>query len=642
MLKTDQPSDDDDQLYWITGKAGAGKSTLMKYIYDEPKTTQLLLRWAGGKPLIRTSFFFWNSGTSLQMSQEGLLRTLLHGILIQCPNLVPIIFPDRLEAFILLPLQTRLPWTWNELLRGFRVLLAELSKTQKLALFIDGLDEFEGDHTELISLIRSIQNRNIKICVASRPWIVFQDAFKHEPNLTLEELTSSDILEFVKSGLSRNPGFWALQVAEPTYAKQLIRNVAVKASGVFLWVFLVLRSLLDGLSSGERLSDLQARLESLPGDIEMLFWKIIHQLDEAHFKRGIQLFQLVREAIVPLTVLELSYADEDSTEFTFATSIGVINNDQKAARAELMRRRLNVCTKGLLEATPATALQSQKPGLWGGYKQASNLLGEESLVGYLHRTVRDFMMRHDTWISVRAAIKEPYNPNFQLCSSYIVQLKTLQASHNLAISWKFWDMVTYGIEYAVRADPTAEHMQFRLLEELDRVANMHLTDLCLPVGSAQNQAQGPPLAHKSVTSKIKHWAATSPDFRFCKSFLQFATQCQLVDYVKAQLEKDSKLCTIQDPHPLLYLAIHNCKVLGNSTDRPMCSHSTPSVELVNLLLQHGADPEYKVNGETIKRFVEERAVRGNETSWLEISDLFKNRSVGRRISSRFSRMLKVF
>jgi hypothetical protein len=29
-------------LYWITGKAGSGKSTLMKYIYNDPRTLEML------------------------------------------------------------------------------------------------------------------------------------------------------------------------------------------------------------------------------------------------------------------------------------------------------------------------------------------------------------------------------------------------------------------------------------------------------------------------------------------------------------------------------------------------------------------------------------------------------------------------
>lgn len=44
---------------------------------------------------------------------------------------------------------------------------------------------------------------------------------------------------------------------EPRYADQLIENVVSKAAGVFLWVHLVMASLLAGMGFSDRVSDLQ-------------------------------------------------------------------------------------------------------------------------------------------------------------------------------------------------------------------------------------------------------------------------------------------------------------------------------------------------------------------------------------------------
>src|SRR6266536_4115208 len=55
--------------YWINGKAGSGKSTLMKYIHHDPRIKQALSVWAGGHELVTASFFFWNLGSALQKSQ---------------------------------------------------------------------------------------------------------------------------------------------------------------------------------------------------------------------------------------------------------------------------------------------------------------------------------------------------------------------------------------------------------------------------------------------------------------------------------------------------------------------------------------------------------------------------------------------
>ncbi|KAH6962652.1 hypothetical protein BKA56DRAFT_679437 [Ilyonectria sp. MPI-CAGE-AT-0026] len=85
---------DDDHLYWITGKAGSGKSTLMKFIVHENESERLLRKWSGNLPLVITKFYFWNSGSQDQMSQEGLLRKILHDALSQRPQLLPTVCPN--------------------------------------------------------------------------------------------------------------------------------------------------------------------------------------------------------------------------------------------------------------------------------------------------------------------------------------------------------------------------------------------------------------------------------------------------------------------------------------------------------------------------------------------------------------------
>lgn len=117
----------ESQLYWITGKAGSGKSTLMKFIcqhhdlgapqqtsdvttvqrrYSMSQSRQSQCRkhlknWAGGAELITATFFFWNSGVNLQMTQKGLFLSLLFQILRQAPELIPLVSPTRWEALCL-------------------------------------------------------------------------------------------------------------------------------------------------------------------------------------------------------------------------------------------------------------------------------------------------------------------------------------------------------------------------------------------------------------------------------------------------------------------------------------------------------------------------------------------------------------
>lgn len=48
-------------LYWVSGKAGSGKSTLMKWLIEEGRTTKLLELWAGNKRLLIADCFLWSS-----------------------------------------------------------------------------------------------------------------------------------------------------------------------------------------------------------------------------------------------------------------------------------------------------------------------------------------------------------------------------------------------------------------------------------------------------------------------------------------------------------------------------------------------------------------------------------------------------
>jgi hypothetical protein len=111
----------------------------------------------------------------------------------------------------------------------------------------------------------------VKICVASRPWLVFEDAFQRLPSLCLEDLTAPDIYLFVSEKLRGSSMFISLEERQPQEAKHLIAEVTGKVSGVFLWVRLVVLSLLEGLRESDNITDLQDRLDILPSELEELF-----------------------------------------------------------------------------------------------------------------------------------------------------------------------------------------------------------------------------------------------------------------------------------------------------------------------------------------------------------------------------------
>ncbi|KAK3395777.1 hypothetical protein B0T20DRAFT_44929 [Sordaria brevicollis] len=78
--------DDSIRVYWIAGKPGSGKSTIMIYICADERLMAHLRNWSGSKPLYSAKYFSWNAGDDMQKSQEGLLRSLLYQIIQQAPQ----------------------------------------------------------------------------------------------------------------------------------------------------------------------------------------------------------------------------------------------------------------------------------------------------------------------------------------------------------------------------------------------------------------------------------------------------------------------------------------------------------------------------------------------------------------------------
>jgi hypothetical protein len=353
-------STSNDNLFWATGKPGSGKSTLMKFLFNDDRTSKHLQAWTNGRPLVKAGFFFWNSGTVMQMSRMGLVQSILHKALSDDKKTLKQLFKHRWQQFVAFG-GGRQPMTWPEVRRAFETMVAEPETPRTFFFMIDGLDEFDGDSKELIDLVLGISKHSyVKVCVASRPLLVFSDAFEERPSLRLEHLTRNDIRKYVIFHFANNRHYARLSKLEPDRAAKLIDDIADKAAGVFLWVYLVVQSLLDGLSNADRMSDLIARLEALPPGLEDLYDRLLHSLDVNYFRHACQLFRLVIHRQRPL-LIELYFADNEEDDTAMNIGIKPLPTQQILYCLEAMQRRLVSRCKAFLEvedwhANPNTAL----------------------------------------------------------------------------------------------------------------------------------------------------------------------------------------------------------------------------------------------------------------------------------------------
>lgn len=75
-------------IFWISGKPGSGKSTMMKLIHNDRRTSQLTQStWGSRSRKVAATFFFHHRGTTLQKSFEGLLRGIISQVVEKEPEL---------------------------------------------------------------------------------------------------------------------------------------------------------------------------------------------------------------------------------------------------------------------------------------------------------------------------------------------------------------------------------------------------------------------------------------------------------------------------------------------------------------------------------------------------------------------------
>jgi hypothetical protein len=202
-----------ERIFWISGKPGSGKSTLMKYLVHQNETAHLLQSWANSRTLYIVSHFFWINGSELQRSLVGLLRVIVFDIFRKHPDLIPtspaVMHPDAFySATTAHGFHTE--WTWDQLHSLFQNIVEDTRDTHCFCIFVDGLDEFNGEQQDLIHAIRGFSTgSNVKFCVASRPWNVFEQAFGDGSlrKIYLQNLNKPDIARFVKDTLQSRSDF---------------------------------------------------------------------------------------------------------------------------------------------------------------------------------------------------------------------------------------------------------------------------------------------------------------------------------------------------------------------------------------------------------------------------------------------------
>lgn len=407
-------------IFHISGKAGSGKSTLMKFLARSSRVKKELESWAGGRPLIFVRFFFWNSGDKAQMSLEGLYRSLLFETCRQIPNIIPQLFSEFWKSS-----NSGLgPICFNEVKEAFNRLIQEASSSESyFCFFIDGLDEFEGDevdHWRLSQDLRSwtAQAENVKLCVSSRPHIPFVQSFANDLNhqISIHELTREDIFNFSVAMFEKDPNFHRVK----GIYKDLVTEVVDASDGVFLWARLAMRSLLRSVGYQGSEKDLKRKLHLMPKGLDELFDQILGSIDPYDQLLSDQLFLLTTANFCPWqpavqNAIAYSWLEDlDDPGFPHELQMRPYTEAENNERLEHASCVLDRLSRGLLEMTRK---RSQE-------KDGHDYFSYE--VQFLHRSARDYIV-NTREVQMRARLSD-FDVYSGICRLLLAEFKFAPAT----------------------------------------------------------------------------------------------------------------------------------------------------------------------------------------------------------------------
>lgn len=375
-------------IYWISGKPGSGKSTLMKYLFENSKAPELLKIWAGSRKLTMANFFLWNVGSPEQNTLNGLARGLLYHVLEENQSLIPFVIPNMWQEAQSGVKDLKLPSS-TELNRAFQQ-LGKASTQGAFAFFIDGIDEFKGSDREGISFIQKLAtSAHIKILLSSRPIDTCVAAFRTRPQLRLHDLTKRDIEKYVndtiRSYLDRNADSYLYEAD----VQELIVILQRKAEGVFLWVVLACRRLFDHFDAYDMAEEIRRTVDQLPLELEDLFRSIIEDIPQGVRQQASKLLRVchIQRSIAlyyHIPTFALAWADENGMVLDKLKELTRYSPDEMKKKSVILEGRLRSRCRGLIEVHG----DASKGHLVGA--------GEDyPYVDFMHRTVFEFLDNTD-------------------------------------------------------------------------------------------------------------------------------------------------------------------------------------------------------------------------------------------------------
>jgi ankyrin repeat protein/nucleoside phosphorylase len=432
---------------WISGKPGAGKSTIMKFAYLKTRKSH--------KNTVIASFFFNARGEYLERSVSGMYRSLLRQLLLGYPDLQKV-----LEDPEIVPQNQNGCPPLNILKDIFQEAVSGLGQ-RPFTCFIDALDEC--DEQQIMDMVQYFKGLGedanndgipLRICFSSRhyPYINIRRArrliLEHQPG-HVEDLTN-----YITSNLE-------------TQDPELLEKLLEKANGVFLWVVLVVKILKDEMASGSLA--VSKRLTEIPSDLRNLFKDILGR-DDKHLDR------------LRFSILWILYAKRplQPKEFYHALWTALSLND-------LADPEIPDLTRPDADSRVKILIISSSKGL------AEVTKSKQPTVQFIHESVRDFLIKdkglQELWPDLGVKWESQSHERLkQCCNTYMNHMAIKQfvttldsvAKSDIPIEIsKTYPFLEYASQHVLYHADAAAHAipQLEFLRQLVPPAWLHLINI---------------------------------------------------------------------------------------------------------------------------------------------------------------------
>lgn len=433
-----------DAIYWISGKPGSGKTTVVKYILADKRTKKYLDIWCPGCAIV--SHYFWLPGSPMQRNLEGLLCSLLYQLLENNLNALMEVMSSVSGSK-----SSHTDWSHAEL---------QLSVTKALdwykngvCLFLDGIDEIkpesgtkDGIPEFLDWAIELSQRSKIKLVLASRPDPhILETRLSRYPRMRLQDLNYQDLMAYAKGRVK------ILDKDISPGKGNIVWSLANRAEGVFLWLILAIKSVNEGLRNGDSIETLQERIDCLPQGLDSLYkdmWARAGADNPAEYRQTAALYfklllaskTLEDSAITAFEVMLATTGLADSVLHAIADPSKLVREDDMLQQYRRVQKKLNIYCVGLIE----TMKHDHHRGPAADYSWYGHVydrifevaVAVTTKLDFVHRTARDFLTDTESGREILAFdTSSELSIECRLLHARLAKIALFTTRGNLASDW---------------------------------------------------------------------------------------------------------------------------------------------------------------------------------------------------------------